>query len=314
MNELVEYIKSELGLDIVITPMKAVQIQTVPIYLSGFYKFYDGEINCKSIVFAEFQPDVVLSPGQYAKHKKVLMAVWQKPIVFVFRNIKSYNRVRMIAQGINFVVPYSMIYMPDLLIVISKDKTNSVLPEYLSPTAQAILLYYFYGDGNGFSYKELQESLAMPYPTVCRAIEMLVKLNLCKITVNRSKTVCFETDKAKFLEQAMPFMKSPIKKMIYAENVPTNAVTSGISALSEYTAINSDELAHVAISYDEYKKMAKYSAEDVFMPVHIEVWNYSPDLFANNGAVDKISLYLSLRENDNERVQYELTQMLQQLW
>ena len=317
MYKIVEYIKSELGIDIGVSPIETTQMKVMPFFLSELYDFYDGEIAGKHLVFAEFVPESALSPGQYAKHKKILMEVWQKPIVFVFRSIQSYNRQRMIAQRINFVVPYSMIYMPDLLIVFSnnaKDKDNSGIPQYLSPTAQTILLYYFYGTGNDFSYKEIQKSLDMPYPTVCRAIEMLVKSQLCEILGTRNKTLHFENDKKKLLEKALPLMRSPIKRVVYAEEIPINAKISGMTALSEYTFLNPDESKHVAISMEDFKMGKNYSKEDVFMPVHIEVWNYAPSLFAHDGWVDKISLYLSLKDSNDERVQHELTQMLQGLW
>ena len=317
MYKLIEYIKSELGIDIGVSPIEATQKKDVPIFLSGLYNFYDGEIAGQRIVFAEFVPESALSPGQYAKHKKILMEVWQKPIVFVFRSIQSYNRQRMIAQGINFVVPYSLIYMPDLLIVFSKNaknKDNSGISQYLSPTAQTILLYYFYGTGNDFSYKEIQESLEMPYPTVCRAIEMLVKSQLCEIIGTRNKTLHFENDKKKLLEKALPLMKSPIKRVVYAEEIPLNAISSGMTALSEYTFLNPDETKHVAISMEDFKMKKNYYRENAFMPVHIEVWNYAPSLFAHDGWVDKISLYLSLKDNNDERIQHELTLMMQGLW
>ena len=317
MYKIVEYIKSELGINVGISPLEANHMKDVPIFLSGLYNFYDGEVAGQHIIFAEFVPESALSPGQYAKHKKLLMEVWQKPVVFVFRSIQSYNRQRMIAQGMNFVVPYSVIYMPDLLIVFSKNakgKDNSEFPQYLFPTAQTILLYYFYGMGNDFSYKEIQKSLEMPYPTVCRAIEMLVKSQLCEIIGTRNKTVHFEDDKKKLLEKTLPLMKSPIKKVVFAEGIPLNAISSGMTALSEYTFLNPDVTKHVAISMEDFKMVEKYSKEDVSMPVHIEVWNYAPSLFAHDGWVDKISLYLSLKDNNDERVQHELTQMLQGLW
>ena len=317
MYKLIECIKSELGIDIGVSPIEATQKKDVPIFLSGLYNFYDGEIAGQHIVFAEFVPGSALSPGQYAKHKKILMEVWQKPIVFVLRSIQSYNRQRMIAQGINFVVPYSLIYMPDLLIVFSKNaksKDNSGISQYLSPTAQTILLYYFYGTGNDYSYKEIQESLEMPYPTVCRAIEMLVQSQLCEIIGTRNKILHFENDKKKLLEKALPLMKSPVKRVVYAEEIPLNAISSGMTALSEYTFLNPDETKHVAISMEDFKMGKNYYKENVFMPVHIEVWNYAPSLFAQDGWVDKISLYLSLKDNNDERIQHELTLMMQGLW
>ena len=78
--------------------------------------------------------------------------------------------------------------------------------------------------------------------------------------------------------------------------------------------INSDEYEHIAISNDTSKKLGSYSKEDKYLPIHVEVWNYNPALFANDGVVDKISLYLSMKDRQDERIKYELNRMIEQLW
>jgi hypothetical protein len=43
----------------------------------------------------------------------------------------------------------------------------------------------------------------------------------------------------------------------------------------------------------------------------IEAWTYNPIRLADAEAVDRLSLYLSLRASDDERVQKELTALLE---
>lgn len=43
----------------------------------------------------------------------------------------------------------------------------------------------------------------------------------------------------------------------------------------------------------------------------IEVWRYDPTLMSLNGYVDKLSLYLSLINDEDERVQIELEHLLE---
>jgi DNA-binding MarR family transcriptional regulator len=44
--------------------------------------------------------------------------------------------------------------------------------------------------------------------------------------------------------------------------------------------------------------------------LHVEVWSYPPTLFARDGLVDPLSLYLSLRDTEDERVESALDQMM----
>jgi hypothetical protein len=44
--------------------------------------------------------------------------------------------------------------------------------------------------------------------------------------------------------------------------------------------------------------------------VEIEVWSYAPSLFAEGDAVDRLSLFLSLQEDKDERVQAAVEEMM----
>lgn len=47
--------------------------------------------------------------------------------------------------------------------------------------------------------------------------------------------------------------------------------------------------------------------------LEIEVWSYSPSLFAIGDLVDPLSLYLSLRHSDDERVAGSLEELLEKV-
>lgn len=42
----------------------------------------------------------------------------------------------------------------------------------------------------------------------------------------------------------------------------------------------------------------------------IEVWKYDPKLLTHTGTVDKLSLFLSLKDNEDERVKIELDNLI----
>ena len=316
MEQAIKYVQEELGIKIEVSPVEDKRINSLPVYLANLYSLYTGRINECSVLFAHFIPDTIIAPSNYSKHQKILGQIWQMPIIFVLDKVQSYNRKRISSLGINLIVPGVLIYLPDLLIVLSKDNKyqNPTVVKSLSPTAQTVLLYYLYGKGNDFSYAQIQQALDMPYQTVCRAIEMLVRLKMCQTIGLRNKCVHFEGDKSKLLDQALPFLKSPVDKLIYTEKKPEHAYKAGQTALSEYSMLNPDEYEHIAISNDTFKKLGSFSKEDKYLPIHVEVWDYNPALFANDGVVDKISLYLSVKDRQNERIKYELNQMIQQLW
>lgn len=314
MNQIVKYIKKELGLNIEMSPLDNNGVKCLPTFLLGVYKFYVCQFYNQSVIFAHLVSDN-FAPSNYLKHKEIIEQKLNKPVIFVFDKIKSYNKGRFCSQGLNFIVPESIIYIPDLFIVAKKAKVNhSLLVKQLSPTAQVVFFHYLYGAENNFTYKQLQNALSMPYPTVGRAIEQLSVSNLCEVIGTRTKYVHFDENKAMLLKRALHLLKTPVQRVVYSQKLPHGTYQAGISALSEYTMINSDEFKHVAVSYETFKMMDLADFEDRYNPVHVEVWSYNPGLFAQNGIVDKISLYLSMKNNPDERIQFELNKMIDTLW
>jgi hypothetical protein len=85
-----------------------------------------------------------------------------------------------------------------------------------------------------------------------------------------------------------------------------------MSALSEYTMIAPDSIPAYACTLEESRN------NKVCMPVGYEgdarsilqVWRYNPRI-CGGGKVDRLSLYLSLRDNRDPRVQAELVTLLE---
>ena len=44
-----------------------------------------------------------------------------------------------------------------------------------------------------------------------------------------------------------------------------------------------------------------------------QVWKYNPKMLSTEGVVDKLSLYLSLKDNDDERIQIELERLINEM-
>ena len=316
MNKVIEYIKKELGQAIGISSVNTQSVKGLPSFLTSMYRFFHCKINGQSVTFAKYASANIIAPSNYKKHEKILQQLWHQPVVFVFEHLQSYNKPRISALGLNFIVPDSQIYMPDLLVVIKKTPKSQTATsgDPLSPTAQTVLLHYLYGNDNDLTFRQIQDALKMPYPTVCRAIESLANANLCSTVGSRTKTIHFDDNKTELLQKALPLMKTPVQRVVFSDIIPNKTFKSGITALAEQTMLNPDEYKHLAISKEDLKGMDTFSDDDNYRPIHIEVWSYKPELFAQNGIVDPISLYLSMKDNTDERVKHELEQLIEKIW
>ena len=168
----------------------------------------------------------------------------------------------------------------------------------------------------GFTYKELADILDFSYITISRAVDNLVKLELCKTEGNKEKTLVIKTDKKELWNNALPYLKPPIKKTIFInEKLPKNLIRiSNINALAFYTDLNDDMNIHYAINNNDFVKLVKdglinetsqYDGE-----YKVELWRYNPNTLTDTEHVDPLSLYLCFRNEHDERIEKALEQII----
>jgi hypothetical protein len=93
------------------------------------------------------------------------------------------------------------------------------------------------------------------------------------------------------------------------------ALLAGMSALSLRTMIAADRLPTYALPLAAFQDLLErgvcagcHDAENA--TAKIEVWSYNPHLLGDDRMVDPLSLYLSLRNSSDERVQQQLEQLI----
>ena len=115
-------------------------------------------------------------------------------------------------------------------------------------------------------------------------------------------------------------MRSPVKKYKWVPQsfLPKNYPEAGISALARYSMIDEPRYPEMAVSQEELKqtsekknfKESTYADQD---SVKLEIWQYSPGRITDKPYVDPLSLYLSLKDSNDERIQGALNEMMEQL-
>lgn len=60
-------------------------------------------------------------------------------------------------------------------------------------------------------------------------------------------------------------------------------------------------------------KALNVAVDKQFGQNEIQVWKYNPQILSSTGVVDKLSLYLSLKDNEDERIQIELERLISEM-
>ena len=310
------------GQSILLRPLEKVELKGIYADAKVNFDFYETDFQKTQFLLLKPKKEGKLPPLQYRNIAGRINGIKGLPCVFLFDNLAAYERNRLIERGVYFIVSDKYVYLPFLLI---NAKPNAeVKTDVLLPAAQYILLYHLQAQSlKGCGLSQLEEILPYKYVTLSRAVRQLEVLNLCEIIIDdtRQKRLCFAKNKTKLelWKKAIVYMQSPIKYVYYPDTHFYDNAVCGINALSLYSHLNPDEQPSFAISEVNFKILKKQNKlqnlNQIEGNVKLEIWKYPPII--NNikqPVVDRLSLYLTLKNDPDARVEKELEQMMNELW
>jgi biotin operon repressor len=317
-DSIEKYIHETLGFNVYIEKLSDVYLKAIPLYLKYSDSYYlltlDG---CRFIL--SFNKDNV--PKTALQLKKQALSILKNTgvkVIFGMEKQSSLLRKRMIQEKINFIVPGSRLYLPELLIDLKEIiPCPRYFPDFLSPSTQFLLLYHLEVEYlDSFSFKEIAEKLCYSPKTISKVAEELKAKDFCKVTGTKEKRFLFGMSRKQLWKMIEPYMQSPIYKVFYTN--PTEEVSfclAGNSALSYYTTLSLTGKTTYAIYYLKFDQIMKSKHWDFLDEVEgderIEVWRYNPHLLNMNGHIDLLSLYLCYRDGGDDRIKLEIRELIQ---
>lgn len=320
MEKIVTYLQATLGENLIVLRAKKELLDKLPLYINSTYEIWEVVIFDREVLLLGMGTKEHLTPLQYQKHKEQVEKKTGAVVVFVLSDIKAYNRNRLVQKKINFVIENKQLFIPQLLIDLKEYMPKTQIKTVvLQPAAQVLLLYHIhYKNLAGSTYKELSKLLEYSYLTISRAVDNLVKLELCKTEGKKVKSLVFISNKRELWRKALPFLTSPIKKTVFINDILPENLTriTNINALAFYSDLNGDRKRHFAIQQSKFIKLKKKGfikqTSQYDGDYHIELWRYDPCLLAETKVVDPLSLYLTYMHSKDERIEMALEQITEQ--
>lgn len=319
MDKLKEILAQISGIEIKLGKTPLTFINKLPIYLSKAFRFYAAEIESKEFVLAEILSVNNVTPGQLKKHQYQLQDFSNKPVVFLIENIEAYQRKRLVESKIPFIVPAKQLYIPNLLIDLNEVKRGKPASqrEKLSPAAQFLLLYHLQVKTVAqLPFKVIAENIGYSFMTVSRVAKELMQFSICNITGTKEKKLDFLNDKKELWNRLLGISQSPVKQKYFLWQLPESAqlLLAGETAMEHYSHLSASKTKTFAISKKNFSVLKKQKAikdinqhEGDFL---IEVWDYDSALLSKSKYVDMLSLYLSMKDSNDDRTQIELEKLL----
>jgi DNA-binding transcriptional regulator GbsR (MarR family) len=247
-------------------------------------------------------------------------------IILVFTEIPEKTRTLLLKARIPFVDYKGNLFIPDLGMSLKRIQNIELgLKDKLSPSEQAVLISILLRTGKGFTPNEISEITGVSIPTVYRGLK---KFSSFKWIESEYGSYSFLLSKNDVFEKAASFFTNPKKQSVYLKHKDINQLSeiettntrlkvAGLPALSRIS-----NLANTEEVYATSLKVFKESIEDSIMSnkevfevnignrVELELWSYSPFSLSNDRFVDPISLYFSLKDSDDPRIEMELDELL----
>ena len=232
----------------------------------------------------------------------------------------AYNRKRLVEQRVPFMVPGNQMYLPMLGIDFREHfKRLRTIPVVFSPSTQALVIHCLLrGTGEEMTPAQMSQRLGCSPMTMTRAFDELEAAALGKIwRQGRERRLCFGEPKREVWAKIQRFLRSPVAKRLYIRQprpLP-EGLRAGLAALAQYSMLAAPAYPVIALPGPEWTAMKQrydvtaIPAQDPDV-LEVEVWSYDPGPLADQGAVDPLSLYLSLKDNKDERVEAALEGML----
>ena len=301
----------------------------LPFYMVNGKAFFEAEVAGQKFLLVSFIGESELRRDSLKHTLSQLEIATAKPVAFAFDTLNDFQRKSLIEEGVPFVTASSIFYLPFLGIAYRRRKYTAsqkplkkgeILPK-LTASAQAFFLFMLYKvKDSKISKTEAAKMNGLTPMSVSRYCKELLDRGLIKET-REGQTIqitCAATGRALF-DKALPYLDNPVKRETYHFPSPEllgKFPAAGESALSQVSMLAPPDKKIVACGPRvEQAKENDFLKEDIgFLNYHyasLQVWKYDPTPFVQNNRVDTVSLYLSLKDSPNERVQACIKEMLE---
>lgn len=296
----------------------AKSIKGISLELRTSFVFFKTEIAGQGIIL--LKPKYALeryTPKTCAKMAEMVSRGNSLPCAFWFDALDFNQRTRLMEKNVYFVVSGKYAYLPGLAMDGRNERKTAT---ELTAPAQYVLLYHMQAKSlEGRSSKELAEIMPYKYLTLTLAIQVLQDLELCTLVVdaNKEKRLHFELNGNALWEKALPLLKSPLKKSFFCDSVKDEKFypQGGVNALAHYSMLVPDTITTlVAVERTETVKQDNFERINSWDGSYkIEVWKYPP-IVADEGFVDRLSLALTLKNDEDPRVHKEVERIIEETW
>ena len=269
----------------------------------------------------------VPAPLRLLKQLEQLAARLESPVVgtcLVAEHLPPYLRNRLVELGQPFVVPGRQLFWPAVGSAETVQRPQRLRPEpvrALGPVAQQLLIALLLQRLlPPVTITAAAGALGVTPASVSQAVKALEGSELVRSQLEGRERFFTLAQKGDVVwQRAQPLLRTPVRQRVRIRDADLPVQTdicAGESAMAALTGLGEPTEPVYAVASRHWTKLGEALAviptADAGTSL-VELWRYPPEPTAAHGCVDPLSLYLSLRDDKDERLQLALQELMERI-
>jgi DNA-binding transcriptional ArsR family regulator len=319
------YARDAFDLDLALEPLRT---SALPFYLVDRYALWRGDLFGRYCVLMAPRPAELFEGwAELPRHRDTVRHQLKADlVVMLFDSLPTRRRKKLLAERVAFMAPGAQLYVPEMLLELREGRPAKPPylqpPESFAPTTQLVAIAALLRRNvEGANATMLARRLGVAPMSVGRAFDELQAAGVAEADrVGRERTLHLKAVGFDLWSQIERRLQSPVRKVRrvaipYPERFP--GLVAGESALAHYTALASPRIQTLAVAAADWNRLAREHLSEVAPGYDqgddVQTWSYDPSILAERQMVDRLSLYLSVRDHADERVAQAAEQLLEQM-
>ena len=309
-DECCDYLTSMLGEKVAVQALSASE-RTRAGWLVNLYALKAVSIRGCRHILAFAKAGQRYTPVSVAKQLATGREALGVPFVYVPRELGAHDIPRLISANVPYVMVKRSLFLPEAGLLVTRAPESPVLRDKFSSPAQLLVLGYVLkkwngvmtiGDGvrrTGFS----SASIVHAFQEIDHfgAGERLHGANgtTARIQLKPAREI-WEVCRHRFF--------NPCKRTAGVAARPTGSVVAGVDALARISSLNESVPTCFALPLKGFRTLGVVELPPSSAPCQLQLWHYPPKALDEDG-IDPASLFLSLQDDPDDRVQIELDKL-----
>lgn len=309
-NDVINYLSAMLGEKIAVEALPVSERKRVG-WLVNFYTLKMATIRGRKHVLAFAKAGQHYTPVAVAKQLETWRTALGVPIVFVPRELGRHDVSRLIAANVPCVFPKRCLFLPGEGLSVTRAPERPVLREMFSVPAQLLVLGYILKKWNGtMTIEDGIRRSGYSLASIVHAFQEIAHFGAgerLRGSDGRTMQICLKPAR-EIWETCRHRFFNPCKRTVGVETRPEGSVLAGVDALAQMSALNEEEPSCFAMPVKGFRALGVEELSPASAPCRLQLWHYSPTALGGD-AIDRASLFLSLRGDSDDRVQIELDKL-----